>query len=202
MENAWLIVGLGNPGRTYAGTRHNAGFMVVEALARRWGADWGENRDREVRLARCDREGKRVLLCQPETYMNASGVAVRWVTSFYHIACERMVVVVDDADLPLGEIRLRGQGSSGGHHGLESIEHHLGRNDFPRLRVGIGRRDDDRREIAGYVLAPFGRDEEPLRDRVVERACRQIECWLSEGLAKAMSQFNGRIENENNESQS
>ena len=191
MENLYLIVGLGNPGRAYARTRHNAGFMVVERLARRWNADWKRERKFSTRLAKAQAEGSRLLLCQPGTFMNASGEAIGALARFHKIAPERMLVTVDDADLPLGEVRLRARGSSGGHHGLESIERHLATRDFPRQRIGIGRADGAR-EITDYVLAPFGRDEASVLKNVLTRACDQIECWLRAGILAAMNQFNGK----------
>jgi PTH1 family peptidyl-tRNA hydrolase len=125
--------------------------------------------------------------------MNLSGLAVRAVAAFYKIAVERVLVVVDDADLPLGEIRMRSSGSSGGHHGLESIEQHLGTREYARVRVGIGRRADGVRQITDYVLGRFEQADMPLLDAVLERACNQIECWLTAGVAKAMNDFNGMI---------
>jgi len=194
VENLHLIVGLGNPGEEYALTRHNAGFRVVEELARRWKTDWALERKFNARLARTTRQEHRVLLCEPLSYMNSSGEAVRAVSAYYQVAAERLLVVVDDADLPLGEIRLRGAGGSGGHHGIESILQHLGTRDFARQRLGIGRRADGRREITGHVLGEFSRAEEARFDRVAERAVQQAECWLERGLQRAMNDFNGVVD--------
>jgi PTH1 family peptidyl-tRNA hydrolase len=191
VENRYLIVGLGNPGREYARTRHNAGFLVLDRLAERWKAQWGFEKKFMARVARTDRDDRRVWLCQPETFMNASGEAVGPLTGFHKIPPERLLVAVDDADLPLGEIRLRGRGSSGGHHGLESIEQHLGTRDYPRQRLGIGREESGAREITGYVLAPFRPAERELLEKVLQKACDQIECWLARGIGPAMNQFNG-----------
>ena len=193
MENLYLIVGLGNPGSKYARTRHNIGFQLVERLAERWKAGWTAEKKFNAVVARCERNGARILLCQPQTYMNASGETVGAMASFYRLALPRLVVAVDDADLPLGQIRMRANGSSGGHHGLESIEKYLGTRDFARLRLGIGRTADGRREISDYVLAPFSGAEIPVVDKVLATASEQIECWLDAGIQKAMSQFNGTI---------
>jgi PTH1 family peptidyl-tRNA hydrolase len=133
MENLRLIVGLGNPGAEYAKTRHNAGFTLVEMLAERWKADWTNERRFSARIARAERNGVRVLLCQPQTFMNLSGEAVGALVKFYQLPLTGLLVTVDDADLPLGEIRLRPGGGSGGHHGLESIGQHLGMVEFARL---------------------------------------------------------------------
>jgi len=192
MENLNLIVGLGNPGRRYARTRHNAGFRLVEILAGRWHADWTQEKKFKARLAWAERNGRKLLLCKPQTFMNLSGEAVGALINFYQAAKERMLVAVDDADLPLGEIRLRGRGSSGGHHGLESLEQHLGTRDFARLRIGIGR-ESDAREITDYVLAAFSPAEAELFEKALTRAADQVECWLDEGLGKAMSLFNGPV---------
>jgi PTH1 family peptidyl-tRNA hydrolase len=125
--------------------------------------------------------------------MNSSGEAVGPLMDFHKIPAERLLVAVDDADLPFGEIRLRARGSSGGHHGLESIEQHLGTRDFPRQRLGIGRESGDVREITGYVLAPFRAGEQKLLEKVLQKACEQIECWLASGIGPAMNRFNGVI---------
>lgn len=192
MENVYLIVGLGNPGREYANTRHNVGFMAVELLAERWRATWKTEKRFQSRMARVDQDGRRWLLCEPQTYMNLSGEAVGAVMNFYRLTPDRLLVVLDDADLPFGEIRMRADGSSGGHHGLESIEAHLGTRHYPRLRIGIGREPNAGREITGYVLGAFRASDRELLDKVLTRARDQIECWLDEGIGKAMSRYNGK----------
>ena len=198
MENLYLIVGLGNPGAEYARTRHNAGFLLVERLAERWQADWTYEKKFNARLARAELEAGRVLLCAPQTYMNSSGEAVAAVLGFYHIPVKALAVVVDDADLPLGEVRLRPGGSSGGHHGLESIEQHLATREYARLRLGIGRQDGAR-EITGHVLGRFHSTETALVDKVLSVAADQVETWLAAGIQKAMSQFNGTVGGSANE---
>jgi len=197
-ENLYLIVGLGNPGAEYARTRHNAGFLVAERLAERWRAAWSYEKKFNARLARTERDSRRVVLCEPQTYMNASGEAVGSAVSFYRVALGRLVVLVDDADLPLGHIRLRPGGSGGGHHGLESIEQHLGSRGFSRLRLGIGRQDRSR-EITGHVLGRFNSTEAALMDKVITVAADQVETWLDAGIQKAMSQFNGAVDGADNE---
>ncbi len=123
--------------------------------------------------------------------MNASGQAVAALRGFYRLPPAQLLVVVDDADLPLGLIRLRAEGSSGGHHGLESVEQQLGTREYPRLRLGIGRREDDGRQISHYVLGRFAPGERPAVDEVLSRAGQQVECWLRAGMKQAMNQFNG-----------
>jgi PTH1 family peptidyl-tRNA hydrolase len=196
MESLYLIVGLGNPGADYAKTRHNAGFLLVEQLAARWQVDWKRERRFNAQMARAEHLGRRVLLCQPQTFMNASGEAVGAVVSFYRLPRTRILVAVDDADLPLGEVRLRAGGSSGGHHGLESIEQHLGSREFARLRLGIGRQAGARK-ITDYVLGRLDRAEAALMDKVLDQAASQVECWLDEGIQKAMNQFNGVVDSAN-----
>jgi PTH1 family peptidyl-tRNA hydrolase len=196
METLHLIVGLGNPGAEYARTRHNAGFLLVEKLAVQWKCDWAGERKFNARIAKTGPAGRRVLLCQPQTFMNLSGETVGALTEFYRLPVAQLLVAVDDADLPLGEIRLRPGGSSGGHHGLESIEQHLGSREFARLRIGIGRQDGAR-QITSHVLGKFEASETGLLEKVLDRASGQINCWLEAGLQKAMSQFNGVIDPNN-----
>jgi len=198
MADWYLIVGLGNPGADYAKTRHNAGFLLAELLAARWRADWTSEGRFQSRLARVERTGRRLVLCEPQTFMNLSGEAVGALRKFYQLPLKQLMVLVDDADLPLGEIRLRPGGGSGGHHGLESIEQHLGTREYARLRIGIGRKDAER-EITGHVLGRLSKSELARMEPVLERAAGQVECWLAHGLQKAMSQFNGVVEDSNNE---
>jgi len=168
MESPFLIAGLGNPGQEYTQTRHNAGFIVVERLAALWGVELRNETRLNACVGKCSLDGKRVYICEPQTYMNSSGDAVRSVLGFYKIAVEQLLVIVDDADLPLGQIRMRVDGSSGDHHGLESIEKHLGTRSYPRIRIGIGRTDSGVREIVGHVLGRFAKNEQALLDQVVD----------------------------------
>jgi PTH1 family peptidyl-tRNA hydrolase len=193
LENLLLIVGLGNPGSEYAATRHNIGFVLVHRLAADWGAAWTVQKKFSARLARLERAGKKVVLCEPQTFMNASGEAVAAAARFYQLPPQRVLVVVDDADLALGQIRMRPFGSSGGHHGLESVEQQLGTRDYPRLRLGIGRRAEDDREITDYVLGRFTAAERDVVKEVLDRACQQVDCWVSDGIQAAMNKFNGAI---------
>jgi len=199
MDNLRIIVGLGNPGGDYARTRHNAGFLAVEILAARRSLAWKFERKFDALVTRWGGgAGGDVLLCRPQTFMNASGEAVGKVASFYRVALERCLVVVDDADLPLGELRLRPQGGAGGHHGLESLEQHLGTQAFPRLRLGIGRQGEAR-EITGHVLGRFAASEAGILEQVLTRAADQMECWVADGIQKAMNKFNGTVLGSNNE---
>jgi PTH1 family peptidyl-tRNA hydrolase len=196
MDAVYLVAGLGNPGAKYSRTRHNAGFLAVEYFGKRFAANWKDEPKFHSRAARVENGGRKVILCQPQTYMNASGEAIAPLAAFYKVERDRILVVVDDADLPLGQIRLRPEGSSGGHHGLESIERHLGGRNFARLRIGIGRTERELREITGHVLGTFSEAEAELLGKVLDQSARQIECFLAEGIQKAMSQFNGAVEKE------
>lgn len=193
MKTVSLIVGLGNPGREYRDTRHNAGFMLADRLAQKWGGSWRVEKKFFAELADCEFAGRRFILCKPQTFMNASGEAVAKAATFHRVIPAATLVLVDDADLPLGALRLRGEGSPGGHHGLESVEQHLGTREYPRLRVGIARPQAAVRDIAGHVLGRFQADESPLVEKVLARAVEQVECWASESLAKAMSLYNGTV---------
>jgi len=194
MDSVCLVAGLGNPGPEYARTRHNAGFLAVERFAAARGAPWKAEPRFQSRVARVEWAGRRVFLCEPQTFMNLSGEAVAALAAFYKAPPGQVLVVVDDADLPFGQVRLRAEGSSGGHHGLDSVEEHLGTRQFPRLRIGIGRTERGLREITGHVLGKFQPEELELLEKVLERTARQIESYLRDGVQKAMSQFNGAVD--------
>ena len=198
MEPMHLVVGLGNPGAGYAQTRHNAGFLLVEKLAVQWKTSLANEKKFVARMAKAEFSGKKVVLCEPQTFMNLSGEAVGALVSFYQVPLPNILVAVDDADLPFGEIRLRPGGGTGGHHGLESVTQHLGSKEYARLRIGIGRRNDAR-EIAGHVLGKFEASENERLEKILDRAASQVECWLGSGLQQAMNQFNGAISLNNEE---
>ena len=193
-----LIVGLGNPGAKYAQTRHNAGFLLVERLAKDWGAVWAMEKKFAARLAWGRHGGKKILLGEPQTFMNLSGEAVGQLVRYYQVPLLRILIAVDDADLPLGEIRLRPGGGTGGHHGLDSVAPRLGSREYARLRIGIGRKNG-LREITNHVLGRFDATEWGWFENVLDRAVSQVECWLEDGLQKAMSQFNGAVSPTNEE---
>jgi len=188
----YLIAGLGNPGSEYERTRHNAGFMLVERLAENWRGAWRTEKKFKAEVAAASVSGRKVLLVKPLTFMNLSGEAVGPLTRFYRVPPANLLVVVDDADLALGRARLRPGGSPGGHHGLESVERHVGSRDWARLRLGIGRQGG-LREISGHVLGRFGAGEADVFAKVLEHAVRQTECWLNDGAEPAMNRFNGPI---------
>ncbi len=183
----WLVVGLGNPGPEYAHTRHNIGFMVVEALARRYGATFRPSRQARAEVAEIRIDDERVVLVKPLTYMNLSGEAVRPLLQWYRLTPDRLLVVYDDLDLPFGRLRIRPRGSSGGHGGMRSIIEHLGTEAFPRLRIGIGRPVGPARV---YVLQPFTPEEQAQVPAIIERAVQAVETIIREGLEAAMNRFN------------
>jgi PTH1 family peptidyl-tRNA hydrolase len=186
----WLVVGLGNPGSEYAGTRHNAGFMVVQRLGQRWNLKF-ERRACSSRLTETRRGRTKIILALPQTFMNQSGLAVQSLLSTYKIKPENLLVIYDDLDLPLGEIRIRPQGSPGSHKGMKSIVEVLGTTLFPRVRLGIGPRPESV-EAADYVLSQFSVDEKPKIKEAVEKACQAIEMIVAGRLAEAMNTFNRR----------
>ena len=183
-----IIVGLGNPGREYARTRHNVGFRVLDALAKERQVRF-DRRKFKGRIARTEIAGIPVLLLKPYTFMNNSGKAVARAVAHYQCPVHQLLVVADDLDLPLGTIRLRGQGGAAGHKGLRSIISELGTNSFPRLRVGIDRQHS-KGDMADYVLSPFTEEEETVVERVVPEAVRALETFIQYGLELSMSKFN------------
>ena len=187
-----LVVGLGNPGREYEGTRHNVGFAALDRLAEKLKCSF-RNKSRfsaQVAEAGAGEAGK-VTLAKPQTFMNRSGCAVQALLVWLKIGPAQLLVVVDDADLPLGQIRLRASGGSGGHNGLRSIIEALGGNEeFARLRIGIGRTAPVGMDITGHVLGRFGPAERDVAEQAVASAVEAIECCLRHGLVEAMNRFN------------
>lgn len=182
-----LIVGLGNPGPEYSETRHNVGFMVAEELAHRHRVEFRNYSKWKARAAKVTGIGDGLLLAQPTTFMNLSGWAVREVAAFHKLAPADLLIVVDDADLPLGRLRIRRSGSAGGHNGLKSIIQELGTNEFPRLRIGVGRQAGG---LRNHVLGRFDADEQPQIDAAVKRAADAAELFAREDILAAMNTFN------------
>ena len=183
-----IVVGLGNPGRRYQGTRHTLGFAVADEVARRGQAVFESGRG-EALTARVGRGPASLLVVKPLTMMNLSGEAVAAVAGFYTVDPSAMLVSADDVNLPLGRLRLRAGGTAGGHNGLKSIIGCLGTEEFPRLRVGVGR-GDPRRDLADHVLAVFDDDERDEVDRAIARAADAVETFLAEGIEAAMNRYN------------
>lgn len=185
-----LIVGLGNPGREHRGNRHNIGFMAVDRLAEAHQLPLGSVRHRAI-VGTGHINERSVILAKPQTYMNRSGEAVSTLTRYYDIALEDLLVVYDELDLPFGVLRLRSKGGAGGHNGMRSIIQHLGQ-EFPRLRLGIGR-PLGQMPPAAYVLQNFGAQDKPLLNELLDEAVRAIETFLLEGVELAMTRHNGAL---------
>lgn len=188
-----MVIGLGNIGLEYRNTRHNAGFMLLDAIAAKAGSGWCLERKFFAELSECCLGTVKCLLVKPQTFMNHSGKAVAAVAAYRRVRMESILVALDDADLPLGAIRLRPGGGAGGHHGLESVIEHMGGQEFPRLRLGIARPPGETRDIAGHVLGRFDEVERKLLETVLQQSVRQVECWAAEGVALAMNRFNGLV---------
>jgi peptidyl-tRNA hydrolase, PTH1 family len=179
-----LIAGLGNPGPEYAATRHNIGFMVVDQLAAQFGSTWERSGKWEGLSAKCGA----VLLVKPLSFMNRSGYPLLSVTQFYKIEPQQILVVLDDFDLPLGRLRLRERGGSGGHNGLESIIMQFDTENIARLRIGIG--SAPREGSVDYVLSRFFDEEKPVVRSTIDRAAEALKCTIDKGLVSAMNTFN------------
>lgn len=183
-----MVVGLGNPGKIYTHSRHNVGFMTVERFASIHGLSFSKKRFR-ASLALGEVASSPLLLVKPLTFMNRSGLAVASLMAYYQIPLEEMVVICDDADLPLGKLRIRKKGSSGGHKGLTSIIEQAGGQEFPRLRIGIGRESPER-DLSQYVLEHFTKEERPMVETSIERACEALLLLLQGEVERAMNLYN------------
>lgn len=184
-----LIVGLGNPGSRYRATRHNLGFMVIDGLAERWKIGVGGRRH-EAEFGTGDVAGIRTVLAKPQTFMNASGESVAKLRRLYRLDPVDILAIYDDLDLPLGKVRLRGDGGAGGHNGVASLISVLGKG-FPRLRIGIGRPPGGADPV-GFVLEAFSSDELPMVREAIDRAADGAESWLRDGLEATMNTINRR----------
>ncbi|MDD6160594.1 MAG: aminoacyl-tRNA hydrolase [Oscillospiraceae bacterium] len=186
---SWLVVGLGNPGEKYEQTRHNVGFMTVDELA-----DRGNFPVQRLKFHALTNTvvigGQGVLIMKPNTFMNLSGEAVGEAARFYKLPAERVLVISDDVDLPVGKLRIRKSGSAGGHNGLKSIIQHLGSDRFPRLKIGVGGKPHPDYDMADWVLGKFQGEDKKAMDAAVKRAADAVECLLRHGADKAMNQFN------------
>lgn len=183
-----IVVGLGNPGRKYAGTRHNIGFEVLQVLAERNAAERWRSRF-EAETAEIQLQGERLLLVAPQTFMNLSGRSVRSVVDFFKTPLADLLVICDDLNLSCGRLRIRPAGSAGGQKGIQNIIDQLGTPEFPRLRIGIGRPSEGVGTV-NYVLQTFARSERPIVDQAVDRAELAVGKWVSEGIEEAMTLFN------------
>jgi PTH1 family peptidyl-tRNA hydrolase len=181
-----VVVGLGNPGPKYHGTRHNVGFAVVDALAASPTAGRFQSRF-QAQVAELFEDGQKVLLVKPETFMNLSGRCVRAVLDFYQVAASELLVVCDDINLPLGKLRARARGTHGGHNGLRDIQNHLGTTEYSRLRVGVGAPAD---EAIDHVLGRFRPSERPVIEDALSLAVQAASVWVRQGIEACMNRFN------------
>jgi peptidyl-tRNA hydrolase, PTH1 family len=183
-----LIVGLGNPGREYKETRHNAGFMLLDRLAQRLGEKFTRLESRAL-VTKATYQERRLILAKPQTYMNESGKAVGALSRFYKVPLDNLLVIYDEVDLPLGTLRLRPGGGSAGQKGMRSIIDRLGSETFPRLRIGIGR-PPGRMDAADYVLQKFSKSEAEIAAQMLDRAVDAVLVYVTAGLDKAMNMYN------------
>ena len=186
---SWLAVFLGNPGPRYEGTRHNAGFMAGDALAKAKGAAINKARFRAL-TATVDVGGEKLMLMKPQTYMNLSGEAVSQAVKFYRIPPEHVIVVSDEVSLPIGKLRVRTKGSAGGHNGLKSIIACLGTEEFPRIRIGVGAPPHPDYDMADWVLSTFRNQDAEDMAKAAARAAEAVECYIRSGPERAMNLYN------------
>jgi PTH1 family peptidyl-tRNA hydrolase len=184
----FLIVGLGNPGREYRNTRHNVGFMLVDEIADRLEVDFRQTQSKAL-ITDGRYQGNKIILAKPQTYMNKSGHATHALFKFYKLPFKNLLVAYDDVDLPFAIIRMKPSGGSAGHKGVKSIIEQLGTQDFPRLRLGIGR-PPGHKQAANYVLKPFSKEEDDFLDNYIKRAGDAALTFIREGIDYAMTQYN------------
>ena len=188
----WMIVGLGNPGQQYASTRHNTGFMTLDLLAQRLQVKVSKERFQAL-TAQAVYEGQRLLLVKPQTYMNASGLSVEPAAHYYKLPPERILVLFDDISLPVGKLRIRKNGSAGGHNGLKSLISSLGSDQFPRVKIGVGAKPHPDYDLADWVLSTVSKTEWPDYQDAMEHAAEAALCIVKNGCEKAAAEYNGKL---------
>ena len=186
---SWLVVFLGNPGTKYDGTRHNAGFMAADAMAKAKGVDIDKAKFKAL-TAVCQIGEEKVMLMKPQTFMNLSGEAVAEAVNFYKIKPTNVIVVSDEVSLQIGKLRIRRKGSAGGHNGLKNIIAHLGTNEFPRIRMGVGAPTHPDYDMADWVLSAFKNQDAVDMQKSAQRAAEAVECYITQGPDKAMNLYN------------
>ena len=192
MNEGFLVIGLGNPGREYRETRHNVGFMLLDRLAAKLNARFTRLQSRAL-VAKATYAERKIILAKPQTFMNLSGQSVQGLVHFYKLPLNNLLIAHDDLDLPLGTIRIRPDGGSAGQKGMSSILERLGTDDFPRLRVGIGH-PPGQMQAPDYVLQEFSNADLPIVDETLNRAMKAVLTFVAEGLDAAMNKYNGGIE--------
>ena len=184
-----IIVGLGNPGAKYAGTRHNVGFSVILKLADKYNISLTEKKHK-AEFGKGIIEGEKVILAMPQTYMNLSGESVRELMDYYKCDCSDIIVIYDDIDLAVGRLRIREKGSAGGHNGIKNIIAHLGTDVFPRVKVGVGAPSHPDYDMVDWVIGSFSAQEKKIVDEALDRALDAAECIISRGVTEAQNRFN------------
>ena len=189
-KGGWLIVGLGNPGKDYTHTRHNAGFRALDVLAQRLNCKVDKSKFQGL-YGQTTYRGEKLYLLKPLTYMNLSGQSVLQLSAYFHIPPERIIVLFDDISLPPGRLRIRGDGSAGGHNGIKSIIAQLGSQDFPRVKIGVGAKPEADRDLADWVLSPFSAQEEKALAFSLEKAADAALAIMENGVPTAANLYNG-----------
>ena len=190
MQETWLIVGLGNPGKEYTRTRHNCGFRALDILADKLGCKVDKGKFQGL-YGQCNYRGKKLLLLKPQTYMNLSGRSVRQLSAYFNVPPQRIIVMFDDISLEPGRLRIRNDGSAGGHNGIKSIISELGSQDFPRVKIGVGSKPTPEYDLADWVLSSFSALEEKALGPALERAADAALCIMEQGVPEAANRFNG-----------
>jgi len=192
VRNMYIIVGLGNPGKEYAGTRHNIGFEVIDEIARQNGISMDGKKHKAI-YGKGTIDGYKVILAKPQTYMNLSGESVRELTDFYKVNEEELIIIYDDISLDIGQLRIRKKGSAGGHNGIKSIISHLGTQEFTRIKVGVGDKPKGY-DLADYVLGHFSKTEKPLTEKAVSFAAEAAKAIVTTNADTAMNLYNKKPE--------
>ena len=190
-SESWLIVGLGNPGKDYTRTRHNCGFRAIDILAKKLGCKIDKGKFQGL-YGQSVRNGKKLFLLKPQTYMNLSGRSVLQMSAYYNIPPQRIIVLFDDISLDVGRLRIRGNGSAGGHNGIKSIISELGSQDFPRVKIGVGGKPHPEQDLADWVLSGFSANEEKLLSAALENAADAALYVAERGVADAANRYNGK----------
>lgn len=189
-SESWLIAGLGNPGKEYANTRHNCGFMAIDALADSLGCKIDKGKFQGL-YGQTVYRGKKLYLLKPQTFMNLSGRSLLQLSAYYHIPPSRIIVLFDDISLEPGRLRIRGDGSAGGHNGIKSIIQELGSQDFPRVKIGVGAKPNPQQDLADWVLSGFSPQEKKALDTAITHAVDAALCIIEHGIAEAANRYNG-----------
>jgi PTH1 family peptidyl-tRNA hydrolase len=189
-NESWLIVGLGNPGKEYAHTRHNCGFRALDILAEKLSCKVDKGKFQGL-YGQCSWQGRKLLLLKPQTYMNLSGRSVLQLSAYFNIPPQRIIVLFDDISLEPGRLRLRADGSAGGHNGIKSIIAELGSQDFPRVKIGVGGKPHPDADLADWVLSGFSAQEEKALSSALDRAADAALCIIEKGVPEASNRFNG-----------